>query len=288
MDDATSLPHSIKLLSNAHGRDFLEIRHPCVKARIALEGAHIVSCIPTGQGDLLWMSPIDEQKPGTPLRGGIPICWPWFGNERAGPSHGFARISKWNLKSALDTGDELVLTLDLPENTIKQQLPDEGWSLQVEFVLGKSLCVSLITTNTGSQRQVLSQALHTYLPVGDIREARIWGLEGAEFMDQLTGVDHVCQQGAVTFSAEVDRIYQGHSDTVQLEDGSEHYLVVRRHGSNSVVVWNPWTEKSRRLGQFPPDGYKTMVCIEAANAAADRRVLAPGESHRLQTEIVRV
>ncbi|UAW99916.1 D-hexose-6-phosphate mutarotase [Halopseudomonas nanhaiensis] len=259
-----------------------------MQARIALEGAHIISCVPAGQGDLLWMSPVDEQKPGTPLRGGIPICWPWFGNERPGPSHGIARTSRWNVAKVLDTGSDVVLTLELPRSDIKAQLPDEDWSLQVEFVLGKSLRMSLTTVNTGSKPQRLSQALHSYLPVRDIREARIWGLEGAEFLDQLTGVDRVRQQGAVTFSGEVDRIYQGHSATIQLEGGSEHYLIVQRQGSQSVVVWNPWVDKSARLGHFPPDGYKTMVCIEAANAGSDGRVLAPGQSHRLQTEIVRV
>lgn len=288
MDDVTLLPDTVKRLSNAHGRDFLEVRHPCVEARIALEGAHIISCIPAGQGDLLWMSPVDEQKPGTPLRGGIPICWPWFGNERPGPSHGIARTSQWTVNSVVDAGSELTLTLELPRSRIKARLPDEDWSLQIEFVLGKSLRVSLITTNTGAAPQQLSQALHSYLPVQDIREARIWGLEGAEYLDQLTGIDQIRQQGAVTFSGEVDRIYQGHSATVQLEDGGEHYLLVQRQGSHSVVVWNPWIDKSARLGQFPSDGYKTMVCIEAANAGADRRLLRPGESHTLQTDIRRV
>ena len=288
MDEAASLPDNIQLIRNEHGRAFLDISHPRVKARIALQGAHITSCVPTGQGDLLWMSPAEDGRPDRPLRGGIPICWPYFGNERPGPSHGIARISDWSFKSAVDTGDHIRLVLGLPGEIIKRQLPEEDWQVQVEFELSKSLSVALRTTNTGKNTQMLSQALHSYLPVRDIHEARLWGLEGAEFFDQLTGVEHNRQQGPVTFAGELDRIYHGHSSPIQLDDSSQHYLVVTREGSESVVVWNPWIGKSARLGQFPADGYKTMVCIEAANAGPDARVLAPGESHTLVTRIFRV
>jgi glucose-6-phosphate 1-epimerase len=288
MDESVSLPPFASLSRNAHGREFLDIAHPRVQAKIALEGAHIVSCTPTGQGDLLWMSPVDKQIPGTPLRGGIPVCWPWFGGERPGPSHGIARISQWRLVSVVDKEDQVRVSMELPQTIMQQQLPDDHWRLQIEFVLGKALCVSLATTNIGSQPQVLSQALHSYLAVRDIRETRIWGLEDAEFLDQLTGVDQIRQQGPVTFSSEVDRIYHGHSGSVQLDDGGPHYWSVQREGSRSLVVWNPWIDKSQRLGQYPADGYKEMVCIEAANAGADRRVLGAGERHVLRTEIKRV
>nr|WP_231701581.1 D-hexose-6-phosphate mutarotase [Halopseudomonas xinjiangensis] len=288
MDEAASLPENIQLVRNEHGRAFLDISHPRVKARIALQGAHITSCVPTGQGDLLWMSPENDARPDRPIRGGIPICWPYFGNERPGPSHGIARTSDWRLTGAVDTGDMIRLSLELPRGIIKHHLPDDDWQLQVEFELGSSLSIALRTTNSGGRAQVLSQALHSYLPVRDIHETRLWGLEGAEFFDQLTGVDHHRQQGPVTFSGEVDRIYHGHASAIQLDDSSQHYLVVTREGSESVVIWNPWTDKSQRLGQFPADGYKTMVCIEAANAGPDHRVLAPGESHTLVTQISRV
>ncbi len=288
MDESTVLSDQIQLTRNCHGRAFLEISHPCVKARIALQGAHITSCIPTGQGDLLWMSPAEDAQPDRPLRGGIPICWPYFGSERPGPSHGIARTSEWSLKSAADIGAGVRLVLELPGAVIKRQLPEDDWHLQVEFELSKSLKVALTTTNTGQESRGLSQALHSYLPVRDIHETRLWGLEGAEFFDQLTGIDHNRQQGPVTFAGEVDRIYHGHAASIQVDDSSQHYLTVTREGSESVVVWNPWIEKSRRLGQFAPDGYKTMVCIEAANAGPDRRVIAPGESHTLTTRIARV
>lgn len=288
MDDSAPLPGSIKLLRNHLGRAFLDVDHSCVRALIALQGAHIISCVPAGQGDLLWMSPTDPQTPNTALRGGIPICWPWFGGERSGPSHGIARTSEWTVKSATDTGSELRLLLELPVASIKSQLPEEDWRVEVEFELGSRLSVSLTTTNTGNRAQQLSQALHSYLPVRDIHEARIWGLENAYFIDQLTGVFQNRQEGPVTFHAEVDRIYYSHDRPTQLDDGGAHYLLVEREGSESMVIWNPWIDKSQRLSQFPTDGYRSMVCIEAANAGPDARTIAPGQSHTLKTIIRRV
>lgn len=288
MDDFAQLVDTIKLARNAQGRAFLEVSHPRVQARIALQGAHIVSCVPKGQGDLLWMSPTDPEKPDTALRGGIPICWPWFGNERAGPSHGIARTSEWALKGVNDAGDRLHLSLELPEEAIKARLPDENWRVVVDFELGQALSVSLTSTNIGQHQQRLSQALHSYLPVSDIYQTRIWGLEGAKFIDQLTVVAQNHQQGPITFHGEVDRIYYDHQSPTQLDDAGAHYLLVEREGSNSVVVWNPWIDKSKRLSQFPHDGYRNMVCIEAANAGPDARELAPGQSHTLKTIIRRV
>ena len=277
----------IRLVRNLHGREFLEIDHPAVQARISLEGAHIVSCVPSGGEPLLWMSPTDPEEPGKPLRGGIPICWPWFAGERAGPAHGIARISQWILTDVASAPHQLRLVLELPEETIARQLPDEKWRLRVEFLLGQSLSVSLTTTNVNDRPQVLSQALHSYLPVRSIQSTQLWGLEGASYVDQVTGVPANTQHGAVTFAGEVDRIYYDHPSPIQLENGDDHLLVISRDGSQSVVVWNPWIEKGARLGQFPADGYLGMVCVEAANAGPDARILEPGETHTLSTEIKR-
>ncbi|WP_304638711.1 D-hexose-6-phosphate mutarotase [Pseudomonas sp.] len=278
----------IQLLRNIHGREFLEVQHPAVKARISLEGAHLVACVPAGQDPLLWMSPVDPEVPGRPLRGGVPICWPWFADEREGPAHGIARTSHWILKECSTAPHQIRIVLALPEAEIARQLPGESWQLEAEFVLGQALQICLTTTNTGNRPQPLSQALHTYLPVDSIHRAEVWGLEGCRYADKVTGIADNQQQGPVTFSGEVDRIYYDHQSPVQLHDGSDHFLQVGREGSQSVVVWNPWIKKGGRLSQYPADGYLGMVCIEAANAGPDARVLEPGESHTLSTDIRRV
>lgn len=281
------LPPEIRLDGNPGGREFLEVDHPAVRARIALQGAQIIECVPAGQGPLLWMSPIDPARPDTALRGGIPLCWPWFADERAGPAHGIARTSPWQLRRAESDPQGVRLLLELPEEQIHRQLPGEYWAVHVEFVLGDSLSVTLTSTNTGTRTQKLSQALHAYLPVDDIHQARITGLEGVAYIDKVQrGAVHY-QQEPIEFTTETDRVYFDTSGEVVLSDGSGEALCVQRAGSQSVVVWNPWLDKAKRLSQFPPDGYRHMVCIEAANAGPDGRLIEPGQSHALSTRIRR-
>lgn len=286
IDSLVPLPECVRLSKNQHGRDFLQIEHPAVSARIALEGAHITHCQPAGQGPLLWMSPDEPELPGKSLRGGIPICWPWFGNARSGPAHGIARTSLWQLAAVTSDTSQVSVCMNLPAAALAQALPGEHWQLDVEFVLGADLLVTLISRNLGTRPQALSQALHSYLPVSDIDKALVTGLENSAYLDQLTGQQQQ-QQGPVGFSMEVDRIYFNHSGPVSLLDAGEHALVLRRQGSESLVVWNPWIEKSRRLTHFPGDGYRHMLCLEAANAGPDARVLEPGETHRLSCRITR-
>ncbi|WP_373187508.1 D-hexose-6-phosphate mutarotase [Halopseudomonas sp.] len=282
---AQRLAEGITRLPNRHGRDFIEIEHPLVSARISLEGAHIVRCIPTGQKPLLWLSPQEPELPGIALRGGIPLCWPWFGNQRSGPAHGIARTALWELQEVVVQESGVHITLQLPMTAMPHQLPDEQWKVRVRFELAKELTVALITTNSGKAEQALSQALHTYLPVSDITSCQINGLDGIEYLDQLTALDEV-QQGPVCVDEEMDRIYHGAIGTVEVCDADER-IEVTGSGSRSTVVWNPWQAKSRRLSHFPAEGYQQMLCIETANAGADTRILQPGETHTLSARIRR-
>ena len=283
MTSVTALPAGISLIHNTAGKAFVQVEHPSVTARIALEGAHLVSCIPSGQTDLLWMSPSDAQAPGGVLRGGVPLCWPWFGNSRTGPAHGIARRSLWQLTSAERDEQSVKLRLELPAATQRSVLPEESWALSLELCMGASLQMTLTSRNTGKGPQLLSQALHSYLPVADITKVRVAGLDGATYLDQLTD-SHQVQQGDLTIEREVDRIYLRHSQPIHLSDG-QRTLEICRSGSASVVLWNPWQDKARKLENFPPDGYRTMLCIEAANAAEDTLTLQPGEEHSLGCRI---
>lgn len=279
------LAPGVTRLRNSNGREFIEVVHPRVTARIALEGGHLVSCVPAGQKPLLWLSPQEPEVPGKPLRGGIPLCWPWFGSERSGPAHGIARTGLWELESVAVSDEEVQICLELPQAEMAIHIPDERWELRVQFILAGDLQVTLTSTNTGGTAQTLGQALHTYLPVSDITQVEIKGLDKTTYLDQLTGKEEV-QLGPVRFSQEVDRIYHGAIGAVQLEDTGET-ITVAGAGSSSTVIWNPWVEKSRRLGHFPEEGYREMLCIETANAGPDRRILEPGETHSLSTRVSR-
>lgn len=282
-----SMPEQVRLTVNAHGRQFLDVEHAAVCGRIALQGGQIIHCVPAGQQPLLWMSPADPCKPDTALRGGIPVCWPWFGDERDGPAHGIARTAHWQLRLAEADSTSVRLVLELPAEHITRRLPDEHWAVELELVLAASLRVTLSTTNTGSREQPLSQALHSYLPVDDIGNVRIHGLESVQYQDKLKDGAVFSQSGPIQVEREVDRVYFDTDADVQLSDGTGCPLLVQRGGSRSVVVWNPWIDKSRRLSQFPSAGYRGMVCIEAANAGPDALVLQPGQTHALTTTLSR-
>jgi len=278
------LPDCIRHSRNPAGKAFIDIAHPAVSARIALEGAHLLQCTPSGQAPMLWVSPDDPQLPGKSLRGGIPLCWPWFGGDRPQSAHGIARRAPWQLSAAEQDAEGVYLRFELPADCIAEQLPGEPWQVHVEYRLGAAIEVQLTTRNLGEQPMKLSQALHTYLPVTAIQQARISGLDGAAYIDALDDWTHKTQAGDIEFTGELDRIYYGTSAAVQLHDAA-HPVVVERQGSESVVVWNPWQAKSLRLSEFPANGYLGMLCIEAANAGPDARLLQPGESHTLGTRI---
>jgi glucose-6-phosphate 1-epimerase len=280
------LAQGVALVCNAHGREFIEISHSLLCARISIEGAQIISHVPVGQEPLLWLSPEEPELPGIPLRGGIPLCWPWFGDDRQGPAHGIARISKWEIEDVAVSESSVRIILVLPQAEITRQLPAEQWNLKVELLLSDELEVRLTSTNCGTQPQPLSQALHTYLPVSDIHHSRVVGLNGLSYVDQLTG-KVTEQQGDVQITEEVDRIYFGDIGTLRLLDGDKGRIDVECAGSCSSVIWNPWQDKARRLKHFPSEGYRQMLCIETANAGTDTRHLQPGETQVLTTRISR-
>ncbi|WP_409524981.1 D-hexose-6-phosphate mutarotase [Nitrincola sp. MINF-07-Sa-05] len=282
-----SLPDFAVLECNSRGREYLCIRHPLVNARISLTGAHLVSCRPAGQADLLWFSEADDELPDTALRGGIPICWPWFGNDRPDAlAHGIARTARWELLSVESFPDHVRVIMGLSEELIATALPDESWVVQVAFELGQMLKVSLKSRNVGTAVQPLSQALHTYLPVRDIDQVELVGLSGVKFFDKLTNEERQESNERLSIRGELDRIYHGYNGPVTLTCAGMPDRTIDREGSSSLVVWNPGPKKSSVLSQFPADGYRRMICVEAANAGPDRRLLAPGETHILTTTIM--
>jgi len=152
--------------------------------------------------------------------------------------------------------------------------------------LGATLQMSLLTRNTGSSEFVLGEALHTYFQISDIAAVSVSGLEGAEYWDTVGGVEKKQQQGAIQFSQETDRVYINSSATCVIEDpGFKRRIHIAKHGSQSTVVWNPWTDKANRMGDLgQPDGWREMLCVESANAWDNRLTVAPGTQATLAVE----
>lgn len=269
-----------------HGFVVVSVNNAWASARLALQGAQLLHWAPVGHQPVIWLSDKASYVLGKSVRGGAPICWPWFGPHGARtelPAHGFARTALWNPQEAVSLPDGSTrLTFQLPP----QLMPTELWpydsSLTMEITVGVSLEVVLVTENRENRPITVGQALHTYFRVGDVRRVRILGLEGCSYIDKVLQGERQLQVGQVDFVQETDRIYLGSTREIVIDDPvMQRRIRLAKTGSASTVVWNPWTEKAAKMGDFGPDGYLRMVCVENANAADDQLVLAAQASHHL-------
>ena len=260
---------------------------------IAEQGAQVLSYRRYGQPPLIWLSDQARYLIGQGVRGGVPVCWPWFGDlqrnppevqamvQGEAPFHGLARTQDWTLSELSEQPDQVSLSFAL-------ELPDgmPGWphaaSLRLDIELGEQLQLRLSTRNLGRTPLAISQALHSYFAVSDIRQIRVQGLEGCRYIETLDNWSSRQQAGALSFAGETDRIYLDLPPRLVIDDPLwQRRLVLESTGSRSAIVWNPWVDKSTRLTQFAADAWQGMLCIETANVLDDAVLLAPGEEHEL-------
>ncbi len=278
------------------GGDAAVLRSPGGTAVVALQGAQVLSWVPAGGQDVLWLSPLAALGTGKAVRGGIPICWPWFGPASAPagvaasaplkPAHGFVRAAPWEVVETSANDSHVKLRLSFDATGIDPALWPHQAMCEIEITLDDGLAVTLVTKNVGASPFDLTQALHTYLAIGDVTQILLEGLDGSTFIDQLMPGPVKVQHGAIEVTGEVDRIYQASPQTVSVLDrGHARIIHVAKTGSNATVVWNPWVEKSARLGDMGADGYRAMICVEAANAGQDVVTLAPGARHQLVSRL---
>ena len=267
----------------------LEVKTAYSNATIALQVSHVMTWQPKGHKPVIWLSKAAKFAPGKSIRGGVPLCWPWFGphvTESAYPGHGFARTIPWLLVDAWKLPDGRVRVEFEPvmNDAACAQWPHPSLVKNIVTV-GQELEVELATTNTGHAAFTLGQALHTYFEIGDIRQASIAGLEGCAYIDKVAGGKRNKQKGAVTFSGETDRVYLGTAGCCGIVDPVlKRTILITSTGSRSTVVWNPWAEKAAKMGDFGNKGEDRMVCVETANAADDVITLAPGDTHRMTAQ----
>jgi glucose-6-phosphate 1-epimerase len=269
----------------------LDVNHPLFRATVFLQGAHLTHFAPRDEADWLWLSETARLEPGRAIRGGVPVCWPWFGApERNAPevkrrihasqAHGFARTALWKLEDVRESAHEVEISLSLDANEDFRDLWSGHALALMTFNFSVRGCqIALTTTNLSSEPLAFSEALHSYFPTADISRSRILGLGQSNYIDTLQEWDYRSQDGPVYFDGEVDRIYEsGEPLTIVTPRGSRKLRTV---GSDSTVVWNPGPEKAARLSDFPDQAWKKMLCVETANAAGDYRVLNEGQSHTL-------
>jgi len=266
------------------GLSALAVSNRFARAEIFLQGAHVTAYRPQGGAEVLWTSAFSRFQQGTPIRGGIPLCFPWFGPAaHAGkPAHGFARTSVFELASAVNLSDgRTQVTLVLQDSTHTRAVWDYGFELQCTVTVGPALELALQVRNTDVAPFFFEEALHSYFDVSDVRHVAVHGLEDSTYFDKVDG-GQAKKHGAepLCFSAETDRVYEHHTKACRIADpGFGRSLIVDKSGSNSTVAWNPWIAKAARTRDFGDHEWPSMVCVESANIGTQRVALQPGQSH---------
>jgi len=276
--------HEIKRFEN--GFEYLEVTNSVMSAKIALQGAHIFEFEQKEREPILWLSPVSEFERGKAIRGGVPICWPRFGNlDKSMPAHGFSRTSLFKLIEVIEKNDVTTeVRMRLTDDAKTREIWDYKFELDVVFTLGETLKIELITKNRDIKEFMITQALHSYFCVSDIADVRVEGLEQKEFLDTLRDIKSK-ENVAITIDAEIDRVYQKVDRDITLCD-AKRCIVLKAKGSASAIIWNPWIEKGSRMSGMKSDAYREFLCIETANAFDDARVVRAKESHSLSVEIV--
>lgn len=267
---------------------------------VAQQGAQILHYQHGQQSPIIWRSEQAGYQRGQSVRGGVPVCWPWFGdlqrNPQAlqqqhasattAPAHGGVRGLDWQLLGIEQQGEAVIL--QFVYDTRQQPLADwpHAAELCLDIRLDQRLSLSLTSHNHGEQPLYLSQALHSYFAVSDIRQTSVLGLDGCRYIETLEDWQERRQEGAVHFAGETDRIYLDVPQRLALVDsGWKRRILLEATGSRSAVVWNPWIDKAQRLSQFADDAWQRMLCIETANVWDDCIELAPGASHSLNVSL---
>jgi len=273
------------------GLIYLDIKNEFASAIIQLQGAHLSSWTPNNTQQVIWLSEAAKFVRKKSIRGGIPICWPWFGaysGEAASqddnfPAHGFARMVDWQIKSVqqLKSGANKIILI-LP----KDNMPESQWpfdtSIECIFTIGATLELELITINNSQEKIIIGEALHSYFNVSDVRNIIVDGLDECFYLDKLDNFNTKKQSGSIEIKQEIDRVYIATDNDCYIEDlGFNRRIKIFKKSSQSTIVWNPWQETAAKMADLGEDGYLNMICVESGNAADDVVTMNPGQKHEL-------
>ena len=267
----------------------VSINNDFAQAEIMLQGAHLIHWQPENEDAVIWLSEDASFEHGKSIRGGVPVCWPWFGahaSDESFPAHGYARTVPWELLNVSQLPDARTqLDFRLIENKKTRQLWPYNTELIITYIIGRDLEISLMTKNLHDKPVELSEALHTYFKVGDVSKISVTGLDACHYLDKTDDFSDKKQVGEIHVADEVDRVYIDTSSEVCIDDPVlNRRIIIKKDGSHSTIVWNPWKAVAAKMGDLGQHGFLNMLCIESANAAVNSLTLDSGESHFLNVK----
>lgn len=287
LNEKFGIPGALRITTGQGGLACVEVGTEACTGRIYFQGAHVTHWQPAGGRPVIWLSRQSWFEAGKPIRGGVPVCWPWFGTGPNGdrqPPHGFARLMSWELEATRrGDGGKVALVMVLRSNEETRRHWPHDFELRLRATFGRELILKLETTNTGRTPFTIGEALHTYLAVEDIERTQVKGLEGMNYIDRLDANRTKRQEGAVTFTAETDRIYLAEGEA-QVEEGRRK-IRVGKQGSATTVVWNPWIQKAKAMPDFGDEEWPGMVCVETCNVPPREVEVGPGTVQQMRAAV---
>jgi glucose-6-phosphate 1-epimerase len=284
-----SIPGAAQITAGNGGLLRVSISTPAATGEIYLHGAQLTSWRPAGGEEVIFLSQRSQFEPGKAIRGGIPVCFPWFRNkvdDPKAPSHGFVRTKDWQLDEVEMRGDGVMVSLStLSDEGTKAWWPHD-FHLLHRVILGVGLTQELVVTNTGTTPLRFEEALHTYYRVGGAEAIRISGLDGVAYLDNTDANREKRQVGDIVFTGQTDSAYLDTIHAVEIADPVLHRRIrLTKQNSRTTVVWNPWSTGAQSLADLGDDEWRAMACVEASNIRAYAVDLAPGQQHTMKTVI---
>lgn len=290
LDQQFGIPEIARVAVGRGGLPRIVISTLLADGEMYLHGGHVTSWIPKGANDVLYCSPNTIWQDGRAIRGGVPICFPWFGDESdnpAAPAHGFVRTKAWRLQSIEQVDGSVAVSMFTESDDDSRKWWPYDFRLVCRATFGAQLKLELIVTNTGAAPFSFEEALHAYFAVGDVQTVSVLGLDAVRFLDKVDHFTEKTQSGDIRLSSETDRIYLNTGQGVSLVDpGLGRCLTLRKENSATTVVWNPWAEKSSGISDLGAGQWKHFVCLETSNVSAFAVRLASGETHTMTAHVI--
>jgi glucose-6-phosphate 1-epimerase len=279
-----------RVVAGHGGLPMVRVTTEAATAEISLYGAQVTRWKPAGAEEVLFLSKKSYWDVGRAIRGGVPVCFPWFGDkadDANAPKHGLVRTKQWRLDSlsALDNGAVTLVCFTESDASTRPFWPHD-FCVAYRITVGAKLRLELTVINRGRTAMRFEEALHTYLRVGQVQDVMVRGLDGAAYLDKTDEYKEKPQRGDVKFTGYTDRIYTNTEGAVDVVDGAlGRTLRTEKVNSKTTVVWNPWVEQAAQLADFGSDEWEQMVAIEGCNVQTAAIQLAPGEEHTLRVTL---
>jgi glucose-6-phosphate 1-epimerase len=288
-DRRFEIPGIARIVEGNGGLPKVSISSPEGAGEMYLHGAHVTSWKPAGREEVLFLSSRARWEDGRAIRGGVPVCFPWFGDKAddpKAPAHGFVRTKAWQLESIAQAGSAVTVSMFTESDEDTRKWWPAEFRLVHRATFGRELSLELVMTNTGGTPLRFEEALHAYHRVGSIETARVRGLDTVHYLDKTDSDREKVQQGVIAVDSETDRVYLDTTHAIELEDPALHRrTLVTKQNSRTTTVWNPWVRKAHALSDLGDGEWREFICIETCNAGDSAVALAPGQQHTMKAGV---